>query len=305
VLEFELLRSDGIRLRCSPTDNADWFTATLGGLGLTGLVTMATLQLRRVASQWMRSESHRLYGLSDFFSLSAALNRDYEYTVAWIDCVAKGNVLGRGIFTCADHAPALARAAPPTNRRTLAMPFTPPFSLINPISLRLFNQLYFHRQSAKPRQATVHYDSFFYPLDGIRDWNRMYGPTGFVQYQCVVPPTISEDAITELVKQIAASGTGSFLAVLKQFGNRPSLGMLSFPRAGTTLALDFPIAGQTTFRLLDRLDSIVANAGGAVYPAKDARMSGEHFRQYFPRWETFHSFIDPAMSSSFWRRVME
>jgi hypothetical protein len=131
----------------------------------------------------------------------------------------------------------------------------------------------------------------------------MYGPKGFLQYQCVVPPEASHPAIDELIRTIAQAGRGSFLAVLKQFGQRPSLGMLSFPRPGATLALDFPNEGPETFRLLDRLDAIVAAAGGAVYPAKDARMSGEHFRAYFPRHEAFMPFMDPGMSSSFWRRV--
>lgn len=305
VLAFELLRTDGSRLCCSPDENVDWFDATLGGLGLTGLVTWATIQLRRVAGPWMSTESHRFGSLAEFFALSRASDRDYEYTVSWIDCVARGAAFGRGLFSRANHAPARPDRRPAASRRRLSMPLTPPLSLVNPLSLRAFNQLYYHRQRARLAHATAHYEPFFYPLDGIAHWNRMYGPRGFLQYQCVVPPETSEAAIGELLQAIAAAGTGSFLAVLKQFGGRSSRGLLSFPRPGTTLALDFPNGGAPTFALLDRLDAIVDAAGGAVYPAKDARMSGERFRRYFPRWDAFTRYVDPGMSSSFWRRVME
>lgn len=304
LLAFELLRTDGTRLRCSPADNPEWFTATVGGLGLTGLVTWASIQLRRVAGPWMSTENHRFGSLAEFFALSSESDRDYEYTVAWIDCVARGKNLGRGHFSRANHAPSHPDLRPNAPSRRLSMPMTPPLSLVNPLTLRAFNQLYYHRQRKPLVHATTHYEPFFYPLDSISHWNRMYGPKGFLQYQCVVPPEVSHDAVNELVRAIALARKGSFLAVLKQFGERPSLGMLSFPRPGATLALDFPNDGPGTFALLDRLDAIVSAAGGAVYPAKDARMSGEHFRTYFPAHESFTRFVDPGMSSSFWRRVM-
>lgn len=305
VLAFELLRTDGTRMHCTPTENADWFAATVGGLGLTGVVTWATIQLRRIAGPWMSAESHRFGNLPEFFELSRASDRDYEYTVSWIDCLASGKSLGRGLFSRANHAPASPDSRPAAGNSKLGVPFTPPLSLINPLSLRAFNQLYYHRQRKSVVHGTTHYQPFFYPLDSIANWNRIYGPRGFLQYQCVVPPEASEATMTELVSTISAGGVGSFLAVLKQFGDKPSLGMLSFPRPGATLALDFPNGGTTTLALLDRLDAIVDGVGGAVYPAKDARMSGERFRRYFPRWEAFSRFIDPGISSSFWRRVTE
>lgn len=305
VLEFELLRTDGQRLLCSNTQNTDWFTATVGGLGLTGLITWATLQLRRVAGPWLAVESHRFDNLADFFSLSAESNRDYEYIVAWVDCVAKGRELGRGLLSRANHAPAHPEAHPRNPSRHLRVPFAPPISLINQLSLRTFNSLYYHRQRKNVVHSISHYQPFFYPLDAIGAWNLIYGPRGFLQYQCVVPPSAAEEAVAELMRIISPSGTGSFLAVLKQFGTQAPAGLLSFARPGVTLALDFPNNGKATFDLLDRLDSVVAHAGGAVYPAKDARMSGCCFREYFPRWKEFQSFIDPGFSSSFWRRVME
>jgi len=301
---FELLRSDGTRLHCTSSENTDWFAASIGGLGLTGLVTWAELQLRRIASPLIAAQSIKFGRLDEFFALSGASDRDFEYTVSWIDCAARGKSLGRGIFLRGNHAPAGAGAArAPTH--SPGLPFTPPISLVNSLSVRAFNLLYWHRQRQTMRRSVGHYAPFFYPLDGIAHWNRMYGPRGFLQYQCVVPPADAADALLELLDQISASGNGSFLAVLKQFGNRSAPGLLSFPRPGTTLALDFPNDNGPVFALLDRLDAVVSAAGGAVYPAKDARMSGAHFRQYFPRHEAFIPYIDPRFSSSFWRRVME
>jgi FAD/FMN-containing dehydrogenase len=302
---FELLRSDGQRLLCTRAHNADWFAATVGGLGLTGLVTWAEIALRRVPGPWLATQSIRFDGLADFFTLSAESAADFEYTVAWIDCLAGGRALGRGLFSRANHAmPATPKRVRAPRQRKL--PFAPPFSLVNALSLRAFNTLYWHRQFGRRRDATSHYESFFYPLDAISNWNRMYGPRGFLQYQCVLPPTVAPEATAELLGRIRRSGSGSFLAVLKQFGERAPVGWLSFPRPGTTLALDFPIdAAGKAFALLDQLDEVVAGAGGAVYPAKDARMSGANFRQYFPAWERFQAYVDPRVSSGFWRRVME
>lgn len=304
VRAFELLRSDGSRRTCASTENADWFAATIGGLGLTGLVIWVELQLMRVPGAWFMTETQRFNGLDDFFTLSAEAERENEYTVAWVDCTSRGTALGRGVFSRGNHATPPLQAAVPREGR-LCMPFTPPWSLVNGMSLPAFNALYFRRAPLNPRTAPVHYRSWLFPLDGIRDWNRMYGPRGFLQYQCVLPPDSAHDGVCELLDRIAISGTGSFLAVLKQFGPIASPGLLSFPRLGTTLALDFANHGKTTLQLLDRLDDTVAAAGGAVYPAKDARMSGERFRQYFPAWRQFMDFIDPALSSGFWRRVMQ
>ncbi|MCX7033408.1 MAG: FAD-binding oxidoreductase [Arenimonas sp.] len=301
VRAFELLRSDGSRQVLRPGDAL--FAATVGGLGLTGLVTWVELQLQPVAGPWMQVESLRFDGLDDFFALSAESAGSHEYTVAWVDCLARGKALGRGHFLRANHAaPGAAGQAP---GQGLSMPVTPPVSLVNRLTLRPFNALYYHRQRARRRAAVQHYSPYFHPLDGIRDWNRMYGPNGFLQHQCVLPPAQARDAVAALLGEIGRSGQGSFLAVLKEFGDRPAPGLLSFARPGTTLALDFPHRGPGVFALLERLDAIVASAGGALYPAKDARMSPAMFRAGQPRLDAFIPHIDPAFSSSFWRRVME
>ena len=304
VRGFELLRSDGDRRYCSPGENTDWFAATVGGLGLTGLITWAEIQLRRIANPWIASETIRFGGLDEFFAVSAASDRDYEYTVAWLDCASGGDALGRGLFMRGNHAPALCATRPRAPERRLSVPFIPPFSLINSWSLKLFNALYYHRNRAKVTRAISHYAPFFYPLDSLLAWNRIYGRHGFLQYQCAIPTAQGRPAIRELLERISHARMGSFLAVLKIFGDGPATGWLSFPRSGVTLALDFPNRGAPTFELLETLDAVVAAAGGAVYPAKDARMSGARFRAFFPRWQRFSDYIDPRFSSSFWRRVM-
>jgi FAD/FMN-containing dehydrogenase len=302
VRRFELLRSDGKRLLCTPDQNPDWFAATVGGLGLTGLITWAEIQLRRVPGPWMQVETIRYSNLVEFMALSAESDADFEYTVAWVDCMARGAQLGRGLLQRAHHAPGSNGAA--RAPRLLNVPFMPPFSLINNATLRLFNLAHYHRQIGARVQSRAHYESFFYPLDGIRNWNRIYGPRGLFQYQCVIPQHAANDGTAALLSAITSSGLGSFLAVLKRFGDLPSVGLLSFPRPGVTLALDFPNSGERLERLLRTLDVIVAAAGGRVYPAKDGRMPGSLFRSGFPQWERFTGYIDPACSSNFWRRVM-
>jgi hypothetical protein len=170
--------------------------------------------------------------------------------------------------------------------------------------MKAFNTAYYKLHSAKKRASVVSYDSFFYPLDSIRQWNLLYGKQGFLQYQCVIPDT-NVAAFEELLDRIAKSGMGSFLGVLKQFSSAPAAGMLSFPRPGLTVALDFAMRGERTFKFLQSLDEIVRQSGGALYPAKDARMNPALFEASFPRWRSFVPYIDPKMSSSFWRRVTE
>jgi FAD/FMN-containing dehydrogenase len=298
VLSFELARSDGRRIRCTHEEESELFQATIGGLGLTGLILSAELQLVPVDGAWLDVETLRFEDLGSFFVLSAESDATHEYTVAWIDCLATGGALGRGIFTRANHARASGGRAPGAPRR---IPLTPPVSPINALTLRAFNELYYRLPRA-PR-SLQHYRTHLYPLDALLDWNRLYGPRGFLQHQCVVPEASAAEAMRAILGAIAEAGTGSMLAVLKMFGSMPGRGLLSFPRPGATLALDFPFRGTPTLALLDRLDRIVVDAGGAVYPAKDARMSGETFRRGFPSWEKLETMRDPKIMSAFWRRV--
>jgi len=301
VRALALWRSDGSVIECRPDDHNGWFAATLGGLGLTGLIVWVEIQLMPIQTPWMWVESQRFANLDEFWTLNHHAQARWPYTVAWIDCLATGNAQGRGILLAGQHASSQTTLPTFTERRK-RIPVDPPFSLVNRWSLRAFNALYY-RQPVTPQGALSHYVPYFYPLDGIQDWNRIYGRQGFYQYQCVIPPGEAETAIAELLKAVARRGEGSFLAVLKHFGNQPSLGMLSFPRPGTTLALDFPNRGEKTLRLLQALDAIVQEAGGALYPGKDARMPASLFQSGYPQWEAFSAYIDPHFSSRFWQRV--
>lgn len=297
VRAFELLRSDGSRRICTAQDNAEWFGATIGGLGLTGLITWAELQLKPIRSPLLEVQTQRFVGLAEFFRLSRESDASHEYTVAWIDCLSRE---GRGVFLRADHASGGNLARERVRGPRLSVPFTPPLSPVGRLSLRAFNALYF--RSAREGVRLQHYEPYFYPLDRVGEWNRLYGPRGFFQYQCVVP---EQGAIVELLQAIAAAGQGSFLAVLKGFGAQASPGWLSFARPGWTLALDFPNRGEPTRKLFERLDGVVANAHGAIYPAKDARMPAKLFKTAFPRWQELEKIRDPEFSSSFWRRVTQ
>lgn len=304
VRQLELLRSSGERIVCSPDEHSEWFAATIGGLGLTGLITWAELRLRRVPGAWMDVESIRCMDLDELLERSLESAADFEYTVAWVDCAGGRRRLGRGLLQRANHAQISPAAPAPHSAPQLRIPFSPPFSLVNPATLRLFNSLHYRRHPRRLR-SLVHVQKFFFPLDGIDHWNRLYGPRGFYQYQCVVPERSAGEALHELLQTIASSGEGSFLAVLKCFAARPSPGWLSFPLPGVTLALDFPNRGMRSQRLFERLDAIVAAAGGRLYPAKDARMPSAMFRRGFPHQEAFARFTDARCSSSFWRRVRE
>jgi FAD/FMN-containing dehydrogenase len=302
VVCFELLRSDGQRLICSPTENPGLFSATIGGLGLTGIITWAQLQLRPIAGPLMNVETIRFANLDEFIHLQSQSDQDFEYTVAWVDCLGTGSQLGRGWFERANHSSNRAEL-PQAQPGGLNIPFAPPVSLVNAASLRIFNTLYYHRP--RTRHAERRFESYFYPLDSISNWNRLYGPHGLYQYQCVIPDAAGRDGTAALLEAIARSGQGSFLAVLKGFGSLDSPGMLSFPRPGLTLALDFPNRGTSLKRLFEELDAIVRDTGGRLYPAKDGRMPPELFRSGFPRWREFTQYIDPRLSSTFWRRVMD
>ncbi|WP_181832522.1 FAD-binding oxidoreductase [Bosea caraganae] len=302
VRAFELVRSDGTRLTCGPDMNCPLFAATVGGFGLTGLITQVTLQLMRVPSAEMRQEVVHFDGLDRFFEIAAESDETHEYTVAWIDALAEGAHFGRGVFFRANHAPA-SDLPPGRAARPLPFPIKPPFPLINRLSLLAFNALYRAAQPRTPEPRRIPYRPFFYPLDRVNNWNRAYGPKGLRQFQCAVPMAQAREAVEEMLKRTLAAGETSFLTVLKIFGDVPSRGMMSFPIAGATLTLDFPHRGERTLRLLDELDRIALAAGGRVNPYKDARMSAETFEASFPHWREFAKQVDPGFSSGFWRRV--
>lgn len=298
VLRLRLARTDGSVQDCGPGENPGLFAATVGGVGLTGVILEADLRLRRVSGPFVTAEHIPFDGLDEFFALSGESEAAYEHAVAWIDCLRGG----RGVFLRANPSDAAHGPLPSPGR--LAVPFTPPVSLVNAVSLRAFNALYYAVQKRSQGKVLAHYEPFFCPLDGVRDWNRAYGPRGFYQYQSVVPPECAEEAVGAMLAAMARAGQGSFLAVLKRFGAREGRGMLSFPRPGVTLAVDFPNRGESTLRLFERLDAIVAEAGGRLYLAKDARMPRALLERGYPRLHEFLAHRDPGASSALSRRLM-
>ncbi|MGD0213696.1 MAG: FAD-binding oxidoreductase [Terriglobales bacterium] len=298
IRQIGLHRSNDGLVICNAEDNPGMLRATIGGLGLTGVIAWADIQLKRVAGPWIDAELIPFQSLNSFLDLSRDSNDSFEYSVAWLDCFAGKSL--RGIFFRGNHA--ADRGKEFHRKRGPKLPFALPAWMLNRYSVKAFNTAYYKVHATRKGASVVPYDSFFYPLDSVRQWNLLYGRQGFLQYQCVIPDT-NVEAFEELLDRIARSGMGSFLGVVKQFGAAPPAGMLSFPRPGLTIALDFAMRGERTLKLMQSLDEIVQKSGGALYPAKDARMSPALFEASYPRWRSFVPYIDPKMSSSFWRRV--
>jgi FAD/FMN-containing dehydrogenase len=297
-----LERSDAGEMHCSPESQPEMFSATVGGMGLTGLITYVDLVLCRVPSLRISETRRAFRHLSEFFALSAQHDDDYEFSVAWLDQLAKGKSFGRGVLMLGNFSAEGGHDATPA-KPLMRVPLTPPISLLNRVSLTAFNALYYLRAGAPRENVSVPWDSFFYPLDRIGGWNRLYGPKGLMQHQSVVPMSGGEEKIATLLECAARHKQGSFLTVLKKFGDVKSPALLSFPRAGYTLTLDFPFLGNRTLRLLEDLDRIAIDAGGAVNPYKDARMSPETFAASFPNWAELERLRDPRFMSDFWLRT--
>ncbi len=301
VRTFGLLRSDRGQVVCSANDDADLYAATIGGLGLTGIIEWVELQLIPIRSSQLTVTTVRFNTLDDFFALSDELDGKNEYTVAWIDGFARGASKGRGVFTAANHADTgdLSVAA----GKNLAVPFHLPVLAAGGALPRLFNSLYFHKHAAHRRVDPTGYEPFFYPLDGIGHWNRLYGRHGFQQFQCVIPHKTAQPALQHILETTARSGGGSCLSVLKRCGDLASPGLMSFPMPGISLAMDFPQTNTLDKVVFPQLDSIVREAGGRLYPAKDAHMTAEDFRRFYPAWSRVEATRDPALCSRFWKRV--
>ena len=283
VESLTLATADGEVRECSRRQHAGLFRATLGGMGLTGVILSARFRLRPIETAFILQETLPARSLDETMALFEA-SRGLPYSVAWIDCLARGAKLGRavlmrGAFMERGALPPRLAAdplrLPPAGR--LRVPVDAPSMLLNRASIGLFNGLYYRLARARAGTRPVHFEPFFFPLDRIEAWNRLYGRRGFVQYQCVLPKSESPAGIAALLERVAAAGQGSFLAVLKLFGPAGE-GLLSFPMEGYTLALDFPVRNATP-ALLDALDAITHRHGGRVYLAKDARCAPQRVRE--------------------------
>ncbi len=302
VNEIKLYRSDMGLVACSAVQNQDIFAATIGGLGLTGAILECKLQLKSIPSASLFVENHTFLSFAEFEKLSIESDNAWEYTVAWLDgCSVKGDKVN-GIFSRGNHLKDKVAHLHKKPRKSLRIPFLAPNVLLNNLLIKYFNQFYFRRMRNKP-EGIQGFDEYFYPLDGLDNWNRLYGKRGFFQYQCVVPLQGGLDVIREILSIAKSRRQPPFLSVLKRFGQIPSPGLMSFPQPGYTLAVDFPNRGKSTRAMLDEFDALVLKHHGRLYPAKDARMNAATFAAMYPAMMKFKNYLDPICQSDFWRRV--
>ncbi len=298
VLEMQMLLGSGDVVTCSRQENEDLFWATIGGMGLTGLILTATFALYPIQGPGMDLETVRIENLDHFFEVSAA-SKDFTHVVTWIDTVKSGRGLGRGVFQRARHANADAvleagsvdRMAKAIGKLVDGKSFDSNH-LLNRFTVRAFNEAYFRKEKKGTARSVSPYKPFFFPLDSVPNWNYIYGPRGFLQYQLVVP---ERDAVRAALELVSSSGQASFLSVIKEFGDLDH-GGISFPQRGITLAMDFPNTGAPLLRLFDDLDALVLEARGRVYLGKDARLPRAAFERMYPereRWQNVRDRYDP------------
>tara|TARA_Y100000588_G_C14257180_1_gene925984 strand:- start:1984 stop:3306 length:1323 start_codon:yes stop_codon:yes gene_type:complete len=290
---LEILDADGKVRRCSRSENTELFSWTVGGMGLTGPILRAAVRLRSVTSAWITQCTYPATDIDHAIELFET-NLTSSYSVAWIDCLQSGNHLGRSIVFLGEHAewtelPNSLRNHPfkTETKRKLKIPMDMPICTLNGYSVRAFNACYYWLNRKKSQNQLISLDSFFYPLDAILGWNRLYGRRGFAQFQCVIPLQNARAGLRAILHTTSNTGVGSFLAVLKRFGEQNS--KFSFPMKGYTLALDFPIS-QKTFALMDRLDKILLEYGGRIYLAKDSRIEGRVFDLLDKRTSSFRDY---------------
>jgi decaprenylphospho-beta-D-ribofuranose 2-oxidase len=287
IIEISLILASGELVHLSREHLPELFYATCGGMGLTGIIFSAVIQLKPITSSYILQKTHRLDCLEDVCAkLDESL--DTTYNVAWIDCLVKGRQLGRSLLMLGEHDQ--SRDLDSISRRQLNIPFEMPTFLLNTYSVKAFNFLYYHKSKWMKNNARLTYESYFYPLDSITNWNRLYGKKGFVQYQFVIPKQAGVSNLKKILEMIVEGGMGSFLAVLKIFG-KANNNYLSFPIEGYTLALDFKLSDKA-IDFLHRLDEIVVDMGGRVYLTKDALMSETSFKRSYPQWEKFQDVRD-------------
>ena len=286
VTRLRMRVADGRIVECSREVEPDLFRATLGGMGLTGHILEVECRLRRVPSPWIYTESERVRDIDRFIDALKEAGPRWPYPVGWIDCLSRGSRMGRGILNRGRWAdPAEAPAGRPPSRHRPSVPFVLPGWVIDRWSVRTFNAVFYRTHVPRVRRRVVHPESFFYPLDVVRHWNRLYGPRGFTQYQCVLPEAAGRGAARRFLELLTRRGGASMLCVIKDCGPE-GIGLLSFPKAGTSIALDLPIRDNTQ-ALVDSLNELVIAEGGRVYLAKDALTRGEHYRAMEPRLDAF------------------
>ncbi len=291
VTRILLLTANGETVECSRQREPELFRATLGGMGLTGHILEVECRLARVPSPWIAQEAFRVPDLDRFLAALAESAASWPFTVGWIDCLARGSALGRGVLMRGRWAePGQAPAAPPRPLRRIGVPFYFPGWALSRVTAKIFNAFYAAAFPARPKASVVHPEKFFFPLDAIRDWNRIYGRRGFTQFQCVLPEKERPGSARRFLTEVARRGGASFLSVIKDCGAEGE-GLLSFPRAGVSIALDLPV-GRGTRALVEALGDLVGEEGGRIYLAKDAFLRGDQFARMEPRLAEFNRLRD-------------
>ncbi|WP_037430014.1 FAD-binding oxidoreductase [Sinorhizobium fredii] len=303
IRRLTLLRSDGERLTCSAEENAELFAATIGGLGLTGLILDVELRLMKVPSPHVQQHAIRFENLDEYFALVDRVGEEHEYSVAWIDQLARGRRTGRGVLWAADHADASCEFPDLPKGLKLSLPLSLPFNPLNSLALKALNEYRFRREAPRETVSTIQWTSYFHPLDRLGAWHRLYGRQGPCQHQSVYPVENAKQTTVRLMETARKHGHASFLTTMHRFGDTAGRGLLYYPRPGFSLTLDFANQGEATVKLLDDLDRIVVEVGGAVNPSKDLRMSPDVFEASFPSWRKLEALRDPALVSDFWRRT--
>ena len=284
VLSFDIALGNGEIVTASPTQNPDLFHATCGGMGLTGVIVSTRIRLKPITSSDILEttiKAPNLDAVLDGFEKYIGST----YSVAWIDCLAKGADLGRSLLMIGEHA--TDGGLKVSSKKPITIPIDAPTQLLNPLSIKAFNTLYYGKVLQAEQSRRTSFETYFYPLDQMLHWNRLYGKPGFLQYQFVIPTATGREGMRRILEEITESGQGSFLAVLKAFGKQNE-NYLSFPVEGYTLALDFKVT-PSIFTLLDRLDELVLQYGGRLYLAKDARMTEQTLKASYPRWQEFEA----------------
>ncbi|UZS00134.1 FAD-binding oxidoreductase [Chondrinema litorale] len=292
INELSIYLADGSIVTCGPNNNKDLFQATCGGMGLTGIILTVKFKLKKIETAYISQKQIKAKNLEEIIELFQQY-KGYTYSMAWIDCLKRGKQFGRSIMMAGEHSTIeeVKKDDPLKfpNKPKLIVPFNFPGFVLNSFSVKAFNFLYYHKNLKRQIENIIPYDPFFYPLDAILEWNRMYGKKGFVQYQFVLPLESSHQGLIDILNRISKKGMGSFLAVLKLFGKQDSI--ISFPMEGFTLALDFPIK-KGLFEFLDELDKIVLSYGGRVYLTKDARMKHNIFWETYPNINRFVEIVN-------------
>ncbi|GAX63006.1 dehydrogenase [Candidatus Scalindua japonica] len=292
IVSMDIMLPGGMIIRCSRVANYHLFLATCGGMGLTGIILNAVIRLKRIETAYIKQKTIRARNIYEMMELFEQYN-NFTYSIAWIDCLSKGEKSGRGILMLGEHATTKDMKKSDISQNLLKIkkkkrfniPFMFPDFTLNKLTVKIINVLIYNKHSKKAEDSIVDYDSFFYPVDGIHNWNRIYGKRGFTEYQFVLPKNACKDGIIKILRKVNESKMGSFFAGLKLFG-KENANLISFPMEGFTLALDFPISSEL-FAFLDQLDEIVTDYGGRLYLTKDARMSAEMFKKSYNKSEEF------------------